>query len=382
MEFKPVPLRLSEMTELKNAFYCQQREGKNMLNTEERLLDGNGDIEKLIGEYRQRITRAIEAEAAGIRNRASEESAEIIAKANHAFNEITGNAERQAAQMVADGKAKAKAEAETVLVQAKTAADRMVSEIAARLKAEAKEKTQKEIDRLIQDAKEQAGKYREKELAVAVAEAKQKAEHIISEAKAKAHEEESKIAAQVVNMARGKAQAEAKRINDESRKEAQRIIGLARKQVWAELERSVLLVKGAQQRLDRLADVNERRIREPDDIPVGDGQVPDGKIEALSAMETAAERDDQAPCRGRFELVIVPPVNPGEIARFEKLVKQITNLRLLGSGGSEERGCWLDVELKEAVPLLAVLKQMALVRQAVKYGESIVVSLQTTQPQP
>ncbi|GEM_PF-5307548 len=352
-----------------------------MLNTEERLLDGNGGLDKLIEEYRERIARVIQAEAAGIKSRAIEESAEIIARANQAFSEITGNAERQAAQMVADGKAKVKDEADAVLAQAKAAAELMVSDAEAKLKAEAGEKSQKEVARLIQEAKEQAGKYREKELAAAQTEARQKAEQIISDARAKAREEEGKIAAQVVNMARGKAQAEAKRISDDSRKEAQRIIGLARKQVWAELERSVLLVKGAQQRLDRLADLNARRSRESDEIPVGEGQIPDGKIEALAAMEAAAEREDQAPCRGRFELVMVPPINPGELARFEKLVKQIPNLRMLGSGGSEDRGCWLDVELKEAMPLLAMLKKTASVRQAVKYGESVVVSLQTAEPQ-
>jgi len=64
---------------------------------------------------------------------------------------------------------------------------------------------------------------------------------------------------------------------------------------------------------------------------------------------------------------------------IEKPLLRLPNLRLIGRGGSSDGTTWVKIELGEPLPILKILKQMLPVKEAVAYGNNIVISLNARQ---
>ena len=78
---------------------------------------------------------------------------------------------------------------------------------------------------------------------------------------------------------------------------------------------------------------------------------------------------------GIVDLVILPPVDLGQMKELEKSLHQIQDLRVVLISGSVDKGTKVVVSARKPVPLVSVVSEMPLVEQVVKKGEKIQISL-------
>lgn len=406
------------------------------------------EAERLINEYRSRISQAIEKERSELRKRAELESAELIMRANKEYTAATEQAQNEAERIVAEANERATRDAERIIAQAEAKVGQLVAETEKRLKKEAKDKAQKEVEqitrearseaarmmaaarqeaedaskatladarreaeqlarttneirqnaeldgedirkraqeeseRIMAEARENARKYKEKELAATVVEARQQAEQLLNGARDKAREEQGRLIAQVTVAARSRAEAESAQVVADARKQAQRMVITTRRQLWAELEKTALLALGARESLSRIIAESERQAR--DEAASEASGISTARLDALAGAggaeaEEPPQKEEERVYKGRLELIIVPPAHFSQIASLEKLLMQMPKVRLLGKGGSEDGGSWVDVELTEPMPIVTVLKKMTPVQEVVEYANNLIISLKTKQ---
>ncbi len=79
--------------------------------------------------------------------------------------------------------------------------------------------------------------------------------------------------------------------------------------------------------------------------------------------------------QGLVKLVIVPPVNPGQLQEVQRCLRQVEKLRLVMVGGSAGGGAQIVVSAEEPIPLVSVLKEIPVIAEVVKGGEEIQIIL-------
>jgi hypothetical protein len=79
------------------------------------------------------------------------------------------------------------------------------------------------------------------------------------------------------------------------------------------------------------------------------------------------------------ELEIPTPTDFVQIAKFQSRLREIPNLGLISIGGSSSGGTIIVVVSETPRPLLGTLRAMPLVRDAVKKGKGIQVTLEPRQ---
>jgi hypothetical protein len=109
-----------------------------------------------------------------------------------------------------------------------------------------------------------------------------------------------------------------------------------------------------------------------------------GKKEAKEAKKEVKKKAEEAEpaavaklYKGMVELMIVPPVDLGQLENLGKALRQVENLRLVLVGGSVDEGNRIVVSAEEPIPLLRILGEMPAVEQVAKKGSEIQVTLKT-----
>ncbi len=78
---------------------------------------------------------------------------------------------------------------------------------------------------------------------------------------------------------------------------------------------------------------------------------------------------------GKLELHIMPPLDFGQLSKFEKQLLQVPGLQLLGKGGSDSGITWYEVNYSEPPLVVNLLRQISPVKEVAKHGNYITISL-------
>ena len=76
-----------------------------------------------------------------------------------------------------------------------------------------------------------------------------------------------------------------------------------------------------------------------------------------------------------MKLTIVPPLDVHQMTNLQNHLCRVQNLRLLWNGGSVREGTMIAVSAEKPIPLIAVLRKMPPVEQAIRKSEKIQVML-------
>ncbi len=393
-----------------------------------------GEIERIINEYKQGISRAIEEEKDRF-----EELSHVLAKSQHEAERLIVEARQQAHRI-----------SENIIAQAEQKAQQIVNEAEELVKNEAKKKTQKEEERIKKAAKDKAVKLIAKARQISekiansiIAESRQEADKLVKQLTEKARKEAEQEAQDI----RKKAHVEAKQITSDTRnaakedgekelaiiitaakKVAEQIVREAKEKVkiqedqsttnslssaertesesfsnppeprniaeetaadiedksQTELEDSTPEITEAQQRLAKVfeAAINELEETggENGEIPVPNASQKENEYPATSKIEfetsEVTEREDAInEYIGKLELHIMPPVDLGQLSKFEKQLLHVPNLQILGKGGSANGIIWFEINYSEPLPVENLLQQISPVKEIAKHGNYLTISL-------
>ncbi len=392
------------------------------------------ELEQIINEYKQGISRAIEEEKDRF-----EELSHVLAKSQH-----------EAERLIAEAREQAHRISEDIIVQAEQKAQQIVNEAEEIVKNEAKEKTQKEVERIKKAAKDKAteliAKARqisEKTANSIIVESRQEADKVAKQLnekarkeaeqeaqdiRKKAHVEAKQISSDTKNTAKEDGEKELARIINAAKQVAEQIVREAKEKVeieegqsttnslnsaerieseslsnlpeprkivedisadiegksQTELEDSAPELMEAQQRLAKVfeAAINETEETgdESGEIPVPNASQKETEYPATSKIEYETSELTEIENRtngydGKLELHIMPPLDFGQLSKFEKQLLQVPDLQLLGKGGSDSGITWYEVNYSEPPLVVNLLRQISPVKEVAKYGNYITISL-------
>ena len=366
-------------------------EATNIVSTSQHKADtvlsqANSRAEKIIKDAEEQITKEA-------RNRTRKEEERLIIEAKGQSDRII-TATRQAAKEISDKILDdAKKEADILIKRltedSKREADALVksaSDIKKRAEIEAnliKKKAEEETDHVINSARVEARRNVEKELAAVTEKARQEAEDIVKDARDQAIKERDNLVAEFVEEAVKLAELEKIKILSGAKSKAEYIVREIKKRLNSELEKSSLLITGAQERLtDIMTEISDQITKEQfdidtsikDDIPIEEVDA-DFTKEVEEKMFFTKTKDEDRDYEGRLELGILAPINAKQKKAFNELLNEVPELYLLGSGGSSDGSSWLEIELNQPMPLVSMLKQMPPVMKVAAHGNNILVVL-------
>jgi len=351
------------------------------------LAQANGTAENIIKEVEEKSKKEarnrVQKEEERFINEAKSQSERIITAARQAAGEISSkilnDAKKEADILIKELTEDSKKEADALIKSA--------SEIKNRAEIEAnliEKKAQEETEHLIHVAQMEARRDEEKKLAELIEKTHLEAEDILKDARDQAIKERENLIAEFVKEATKLAEFEKMKILSEAKSKTEYIVREIKNRLNSELEKSSLLIKGAQERLtDTITEVSDQITKEQFDIdtsvmvniPVKEVSA-DFIKEVQEEMLFARTKDEERNYEGRLELTILAPIDVKQKKDFEKLLTEVPDLHLLGDGGSSDGSNWLEIELDQSIPLVSMLKQMPQVKKVASHGNNIVVALE------
>jgi|GEM_PF-1581690 len=148
-----------------------------------------GETERLIEEFKQRISQTLERERAKLREIAEKEAKAILAKAYQESANIASKANEESQHILEAARERADREKEVILAQARERAEQIVLEAEETTRREAKERTRKEVEIILSAARDEATKI----VTEALEKARLEAEKIVSNARFEAENQSRKI---------------------------------------------------------------------------------------------------------------------------------------------------------------------------------------------
>jgi hypothetical protein len=99
----------------------------------------------------------------------------------------------------------------------------------------------------------------------------------------------------------------------------------------------------------------------------------------VGQVEEEAEQASTELYSGVIRLALGRQVEYENVRRFQSFLSQVQNLRVISVGGSTGEGVRLDISAESPIPLLSVLRETPLVRQVIKKGKEIQITLEAEQ---
>ncbi len=350
------------------------------------LAQANSRAEKIIKDAEETIKKEA-------RNRTQKEEERLISEAKTQSDRFI-TASRQAAEKISreileDARKKTDILIKKLTEDSKREADVLIksaSEIKNRAEIEAnliKRKAEEETEHVIYIAQEEARRDEEKKLAEIIEKTRQEAEGILENAKDQAIKERENLISEFVEEATKLAEFKKIKILSGAKSKAEYIVREIKNRLNSELEKSSLLINGAQERLtDIMTEVSNEITKEQFDIdtsvmvdvPVEEPNA-DFTKEVQEKMLFSRTKDEERNYEGRLELTILAPIDVKQKKDFEKLLTEVPDLHLMGDGGSSDGSNWLEIELNQSIPLVSMLKQMPPVKKVASHGNNIIVAL-------
>ena len=246
-----------------------------------------------------------------------------------------------------------------------------------------KKKAEEETEHLIHIAQKEARSDMQKELATIIEKAHQEAEDIMKNARDQAVKERDNLVAEFVEEAAKLAEFEKIKILSEAKSKAEYIVREIKNRLNSEMEKSSLLINGAQEKLtDIVTEMSNQITKEQFDVDTSiEVNVPVEEVDADFTKEVQDKmfftkiKDEERDYEGRLELTILAPIDVQQKKDFEKLLTEVPDLHVIGNGGSSDGSNWLEIELNQSIPLVSMIKQMPPVIKAAAHGNNIIVAL-------
>jgi vacuolar-type H+-ATPase subunit H len=396
-----------------------------MVDIERMLKPELSETDDIFQEYRKEISATIEkirarslerarSEAQEIVQQASDDANSILAQAQHKADSTMSQANQRAEKILAEVETKARDRgqreearliqearekagqvitaakeaagrtANQTIDEAKKEAERLSIEIRQKAETEAnllRRKTQEEAEHVASSAREEARKEVAEEKSEIIAQARQEANNIVSQAQVQAESEKEKLIASYLENVKKKAELEKVQILFEVRFKAKEIARGIKDALGAELEKSSLLISGAQKKLERVLEgMSEESLEGIFDLNAAPSAV-EADIESNNFFEvefkqSSREDQEQEPIfEGKVELEILPPVHSGQKSLVDKLLREIPQLRIVSNGGLDDGTNWMEIELGQPTPVISFLQRMPPVKQVAAYGNCLVIAL-------
>jgi vacuolar-type H+-ATPase subunit H len=350
------------------------------------LTQARGMAEKIIKDAEKKV----EKEA---RNKTQKEQERIITEAKAQSDRLIA-ATRQVCEKISKeilGKAREKADIliKQLTADSKLEADALIksaSEIKNRAEIEAnlmKKKTEEETEHLIHVTQEKARSDVQKESVTVIEKTHQKVEDLLKNAREQATEERGNLIAEFVGEATKLAEFKKIKILSEAKSKAEYIAREIKGRLNSEMEKSSLLISGAQERLtDITTEISNQIAKEQFDIDTSaNAEIPAEEVDADFTEEVeekmffAKTKDEEREYEGKLELTILAPVDIQHEKDFEKLLTEVPDLHIIVNAGASDGSNWLEMELDQPIPLVSMLKQMPPVKKVASYGNNIIVAL-------
>ena len=280
---------------------------------------------ELFEEYKRKFTEAIEKEKQRVREQAEKESSNIIAEAEQQARQIGEKTIKQAEE-----------EAVGIIAKSRVLAGQIVSEV---------------------------GRFAE-----IVTDVKQKIKQESEKAQEKIGQEVNVVTTAI--------------------RSAEKTIGDARNKVEEELEKSATVIAEAKRKLEQVTNVvahdteQESQHRgEPVGTVVAITQQKEEVTEPTiveSSDSVSTKASDDKLFVGTLELSITPPGHPALLQRLQKCLSQIPGLEILLVNGPAGERTRVTIFIAKPIPLLHILKEMTLVKSAVKDKDGIQIVMQTS----
>ena len=395
-------------------------------------------ISQAIDKVRAKLLDQAQQEASDIVAKANDEATGIVSIAQHKADTVLTQANSRAEQIIKDTEEKinkearkrtqqeeeklireAKSQSERTISAAKQATETIYREILDKAKKEAdiltkkltedsrreadglvksaseikntaeievnllKKKAEEEAAHAIYNAREEARRDVESKSVAIIEKARQEGEDILKNARNEAIKERDTLVAEFVEDATKLAEFEKIKILSEAKSKAEYIVREIKSRLNSELEKSSLLINGAQERLtDIITEMSDQITKEQFDVDTS--VMVDMPVEELDAdftkevqekMLFARTTDEEKNYEGRLELTILAPIDVKQKKDLEKLLTEVPDLHLIGDGGSSDGSNWLELELNQSIPLVSMLKQMPPVKKVASHGNNIIVAL-------
>jgi len=392
------------------------------------------DIERVINEYKQGISQAVEEEKGRF-----EELSHVLA-----------SSQNEAERLITEAREKAQKISENIIAKAEQKAQQIVNETEEAAKNEAKKKTQLEVEHIKKAAKDKAAEL--------IAKARQMSEKTTNSIKAESKREADKLIKQLTEQAMKEAEQEAQDIRKKAHAEAEQLISDARNTAKEEGEKELARITAAAKQVAEQSAMKAREMVEiekdqlttrvigsaeiTESAPSSDLPEPRNIAEKTAAyiddtaqtkpedstpelmeaqkilaeaFEDAANETEEAGDESsatlvhnifeeetkyptinkmkyetsepaeienrtnghdeKLELHIMPTSDFGQVSKFEKQLLQVPDLQLLGKGGSEGGIIWFEVNYSDSLPIEDLLQQISPVKEVAKYGNYITIYL-------
>ena len=134
-------------------------------------------------------------------------------------------------------------------------------------------------------------------------------------------------------------------------------------------------VEEAKERAKR--EVEEAKVRVKKEAEEAKGKANKETEEAKRAQ--VAEQARTELYSGMVTLLIARPIDYERVGKFEELLAQVKDLRVMLVGGSADEGNMIVVSVQQSVPLLGILSELPLVEGVSKKDRGIEITLKAAQ---
>lgn len=307
------------------------------------------ETDSIIQESRERIRQALELEGNKLKEKAKQDSAQILAEAK-----------KEADNIVAQARQEAKVQAEQILAKAKEEAEQNTRE-----SREIETKARQESAKVIHETREKASQIITEVIDRGTKQAQSELAQVSSEAKNKT----SQLLAQV---SQG----------------IEQIIGEAETNIKAELERLKTTISEAetkpqplQEAPNKEADTNSQpATAEAVMLATSTAEKTKPEIPPVAEKRAAPLRESKGGklFKGRLKLEIISPYNQAHQGGVQEWLGQHHGLKVISTGGHASANRWITnqtIDLEEPMPILDILKSVPGIKDIAEHKENIVITM-------
>ncbi|MFC1962299.1 hypothetical protein ACFLWN_04595, partial [Chloroflexota bacterium] len=347
------------------------------------------ELAKTIDEYRERIDEIVRRDKDKFRNLADKESNHIIDSAWKKAERIIEESQEKAKSIHREIEQQARKEAEKLVSEARKKAEEIVKEAEERVNREAKVRVKSEVEKIINRAKGEAGyivseakEAAQKEADELIAQSERAIEQRIQDMVAGYQSEAKEKSAQIIAEAREKAEKVVDGVVAGSTELSNLITGIMnrteevvvkfRDDLQIGLGESATIIAEAKKRLEQVVDWQlvepEKEMAPPS---ASESQDEDAVLAVqLRGKISSSGNGNTALFQGQMEMRTVNSYNYLQIRKLRNFLVQVPNIKFVEEYASEKETTIL-FEVKEALPLLDILKKVPTVKDTIADGEGV-----------
>jgi F0F1-type ATP synthase membrane subunit b/b' len=380
------------------------------------------EAESIIQEYRAKLEKALKIENDKLKERAEQDSTQILAKASEESKAIIESSRREAEQILKEARDRADEESSKKFARAQQESERIIREADRLADEKAKEKTKNEVQRILAKTREetdkaiaQAKKDAKVESDKIIGKSKEEAEQIAREARERAsnearqesarilsdtQEKASQIVAEIlshgteqvksqftriVSEAKDKLESEIAPLVTEMTKSIEQVMGETEKSVQAELKYLATVIAEVERQLkpdidkpEKESAVSLNKITKEDVAPFASPAR--AEVDVRGKSTPVEVMDNPGLYKGNLNIEVSPPYDREQLNAMLEHLAQVPGLKVLSAGGYLDKDkCVMTycVDVAQPAPLLKILRAMPQVDEVSQRGEKVGITMKT-----